>query len=87
MNVHAALFKMHLPNFSILSLYSRSMGDLALDGKITEVHLGKWMNMHAALFKMHLRNFSIQTQCCPEDDICNRQLPFMACFSSTSEAR
>ena len=41
MNVHAALFKMHLPNFSILSLYSRSMGDLALDGKITEVHLGK----------------------------------------------
>ena len=45
MNVHAALFKMHLPNFSMLSLYSRPMGDLALDGKITEVHLGEceWM--------------------------------------------
>ena len=41
MNVHAALFKMHLPNFSMLSLYSRPMGDLALDGKITEVHLGE----------------------------------------------
>ena len=48
-NVHATLFNIDLPNFSILSLYSRPMDALALDVKITEVHLRQCERMRTLL--------------------------------------